>query len=67
MKKVLLALLIAVPVYVVMCKVREPQPEPEAIGELLYGEQLDRARAVEEQLQTDLEKRTAQMDEQMRQ
>ncbi len=67
MKKVLLALLIAVPVYVVMCKVREPQPEPEAIGELLYGEQLDRARAVQEQLQTDLEKRGAQMDQQMEQ
>ncbi len=67
MKKVLLALLIAVPVYVVMCKVREPQPEPEAIGEVLYGEQLDRARAVQEQLQADLEKRSAQMDQQMQQ
>lgn len=67
MKKILLVLLIAVPVYLVMCKVREPEPEPEAIGELLYGEQLDRARGVQEQLQTDLEKRNAQMDQQMQQ
>ncbi len=67
MKKVLLALLIAVPLYVVMCKVREPQPEPEAIGEVLYGDQLGRARAVQEQLQTDLEKRSAQMEQQMQQ
>lgn len=65
MKKVLLALLIAVPVYVVMCKVREPQPEPEAIGELLYGEQLDRVRAVESQLQRDLDKRGEEINRQM--
>lgn len=65
MKKILLVLLIAVPVYMVMCKVREPPPEPEAVGELLYGEQLDRARAVEGQLQVDLDKRTKEMERQM--